>query len=72
MDLEDDPGVTLYSETVRPTYDVIVTDDPLVRVEALSSLDLANPVPFRIEEDIDVAAILNLVLHGHFSVLIMF
>jgi hypothetical protein len=33
MDLEDDPRVALYSEPVGLTYDVIIADDPLMRIQ---------------------------------------
>jgi hypothetical protein len=43
--------------------DIIEFDDALVGMEFLSCLDLPYPVPFGIQKDVDVTAILNRVLH---------
>ena len=55
--------MALHLEAKGTADDIIVLDDALVGMEFLSCLDLPYPVPLGIKKDVDVTAILNLVLH---------
>lgn len=72
MNLKYDSRVTLDLEPIGLANDVIVLDEPSVRVKAFASLDSTNPISFIVEKDVDETAILNQILHGLFSILIVF
>ncbi len=59
--------MALHLDTKGTANDFIVFDDALVGMELFSCLDLPYPVPLSIKKDLDVAAMLNRVLHEQSS-----